>query len=176
MISQAQLKFLSPLVQITPCPKKLNMHITGMGRFFRHIAHLNALQFTPKRKRERRTDQNSAFHGPKILLAHFFCIAHYDLESFLQTILFFHSTPLAPPMHSLKLCLNLYGWQHLLGGGSLTPASALSSDCVWLCARPPSPAGPWSSAPSRCWWPPVGRLNEIKWYWLVYVISVYNHN
>ena len=94
MIWQAQLKFLSPLVQITPCPQKLNMHITGMGRFFRHIAHFNALQFTPKRKRERRTDQNPAFHGPKILLAHFFLYCTLWLRKFPAnySLLSLHST------------------------------------------------------------------------------------
>ena len=142
------------------------MHITGMGRFFRSIAQLNALQITQLSidfPEEGSLDQPTAnwsnlhaCHGQKSCSHNFFCIAHYDLERFLHTILLSHSIFLSTrtsEAHDQSVCISVR--MATLDGSpclppSFTSASAPSSDCVWLCARPPSPAGPWSSAPSRC--------------------------
>ena len=47
-ISKYQLKLISPIgaYVLHDLTQKLNMHITGMGRSFRSIAQLNALQIT----------------------------------------------------------------------------------------------------------------------------------
>ena len=91
-----------------------------MGRFFRSIAQLNALQITQLSidfPEEGSLDQPTAnwsnlhaCHGQKSCSHNFFCIAHYDLERFLHTILLSHSIFLSTrtsEAHDQSVCISV---------------------------------------------------------------------